>query len=57
MNFIYKLTKLVQETDEKEAQDSTEGIGDKIKDIFQPILEEFAELIVENEDKKSFTGD
>ena len=56
MNFIYKLTRLVQETDKKEAQDSTDGIGDKIKDTFQPILEEFEELIVENEDKKSFIG-
>lgn len=53
---INKLTLLIEEIDNKEAQDSTDGIGNKIKNIFPPILETFEELIAENEDKKSFIG-
>ena len=37
-------------------KDSTDGLGDTIKDIFQPILDKFKGLIGENEDKKSFIG-
>ena len=36
--------------------DETNGIGDVLKEIFQPIHEEFKELIGENEGKKSFIG-
>ena len=32
----------------------TDGISNKLKEIFQPILDEFEDLIVENNDKKSF---
>ena len=39
-----------------EYKDSIDGLGGTIKDIFQPILEEFKDLIGENEDKKSFIG-
>ena len=53
---IEELTQPLQKTDNKEAQDSKNGIGNKIKDIFQPILEEFQELIAENEDQNSFIG-
>ena len=53
---IDELTLLIEEIDNKEAQDSTDGIGNKIKNIFQPILEKFEELIAENEDKKPFIG-
>ena len=42
--------------DPVEEKDSTDGLGDTIKEIFQPILDEFKELIRENEDKKSFIG-
>ena len=42
--------------DPVEEKDSTDGLGDTIKEIFQPILDEFKELIGENEDKKSFIG-
>ena len=36
--------------------DETDGVGDVLKEIFQPIHEEFKELIGENEGKKSFIG-
>ena len=39
-----------------EDKDSTDGLGDTVKDIFQPILDKFKDLISENEDKKSFIG-
>ena len=42
--------------DPVEDKDSTDGLGDTIKDIFQPIFDEFKDLIGENEDKKSFIG-
>ena len=32
----------------------TDRISNKLKEIFQPILDEFEDLIVENNDKKSF---
>ena len=35
-------------------KDSTDDLGDTIKDIFQPILDEFKDLIGQSEDKKSF---
>ena len=34
--------------------DSTDAISNKIKLIFQPILDEFKDFIAENDDKKSF---
>ena len=37
--------------DSAENKDSTDGIIDTITEIFQPILDEFKELIEENEDK------
>ena len=43
--------------DPVEDKDSTNSLGDTIKDIFLPIFAEFKDLIGENEDKKSFTGD
>ena len=36
--------------------DETDCIGDVLKETFQPIYEEFKELIGENEGKKSFIG-
>ena len=37
-------------------KDPTDGLGDTIKDIFQPILDKFKDLIGKNEDKKSIIG-
>lgn len=37
-------------------QDSTNGLGDTIKEMFQLILNEFKDFIEENEDKKYFIG-
>ena len=48
-----KLNKLLEDL---ENQDSTDGITDSIKEIFQPIFDEFKMQIGENENKKSFTG-
>ena len=42
--------------DSVENKDSTDVIIDIIREIFQPILDEFKDLIDENEDKKSFIG-
>ena len=39
-----------------EDKDSTDGLGDTNKNIFQPILDEFKDLIGENEDKRPFIG-
>ena len=39
-----------------ENKDSTNGLGATIKEIFQPILDEFQDLIEKNKDKKSFIG-
>ena len=39
-----------------EDKDPTYGLGDTVKDIFQPILDKFKDLISKNEDKKSFIG-
>ena len=39
-----------------EEKDSTDSLGDTIKETFQPILDKFKELIGENKDKKSFIG-
>ena len=39
-----------------EDKDSTDGLGDTVKDIFQPILDKFKDLISENEDNKTFIG-
>ena len=42
--------------DPVEDKDSTDGLGVTIKDIFQPILDKFKDLIGKNEDKNSFIG-
>ena len=42
--------------EDPENQDSTNGIIDSIKEIFQPIFVEFKAQIGENEDRKSFIG-
>ena len=39
-----------------ESKDSTDGLGDTIKEIFQPILDELKDLSEEKEGKKSFIG-
>ena len=45
-----------EQENKKENKDSTDGLGDTIKEIFQPILDEFKELIEKTEDKKYFIG-
>ena len=50
VNIIIEQIKEVQE-DPVEDKDPTDGLGDTIKDIFQPILDEFKNLIGENKDK------
>lgn len=42
--------------DPVEEKDSTDGLGDTIKEIFQPILDELKDLSEEKEGKKSFIG-
>ena len=42
--------------EDPENQDTTDGIIDSIKEIFQPIFGEFKSQIGENKDKKSFIG-
>ena len=42
--------------EDPEKQDSTDGITDSIKEIFQPIFDEFKAQIGENKDKKSCIG-
>ena len=37
-------------------KDSTNGVGNTIKEIFKQILDEFKDFIEENKDKKSFIG-
>ena len=34
--------------------DSTDAVSNKIKLIYQPVLDEFEDFIAENDDKKSF---
>ena len=55
---INKIIEKVEEIikDSREGPDSTGDTADTIKEIFQPILDEFKDLIEENEDKKSFIG-
>ena len=50
---VNKIVEKVKEVleDLVENKDSTIGLEDTIKDIFQPILDEFKDLIGENEDK------
>ena len=55
VNKIIKQIKKVLEDPVKD-KDPTDGLGDTIKDIFQPILDKFKDLIGKNEDKKSFIG-
>ena len=55
VNIIIEQIKEVQE-DPVEDKDPIDGLGDTIKDIFQPILDEFKNLIGENKDKKFFIG-
>ena len=40
--------------DPVENKDSTDGLGDTFNEVFQPILDEFQDLIEENKDKKYF---
>ena len=42
--------------DPVEEKDSADSLGDTIKKIFQPILDEFKELTGENEEKNSIIG-
>ena len=42
--------------DRLEEKDSTDGLGNTIKHIIQPILDKFKDLIKENEGKKFFIG-
>ena len=49
---IDKIKTLVEESENRENE--TDGTGDEVKETFQPILEEFEELIAENEDKNYF---
>ena len=42
--------------EDPENQDSTDGIIDSIKEIFQSIFDKFKVQIGENKDKKSFIG-
>ena len=53
---VNKIIEQIKEVlkDSVENKDSTDGLGDTIKDIFQSILDEFKDLIGENEDRKSF---
>ena len=55
---VTKVTEQVKEIleDPIEEGDATDRLMDTIKEIFQPILDEFKDLIGENEDKKSFIG-
>ena len=55
---VNKIIEQIEEVleDPVEDKDSTDGLGDTIKDIFQPVLDEFKDLIHKNEDKKSFIG-
>ena len=55
VNQIIEQIKELLEDPVKE-KDSADGLGDTIKEIFQPILDEFKELIVENEEKNSIIG-
>ena len=55
VNQIIEQIKEVLE-DSVEEKDSTDGLGDTIKEPFQPILEKSKKLIGENEGKKSFIG-
>ena len=43
--------------DQTQGRDAAEGVITLFEYIFQPILNEFKELIVEGKDKKNFIGD
>ena len=54
---FYKIIKQIKDILEDPIEkDSTDSLEDTIKDIFQPILDEFKGLIIENEGKKYFIG-
>ena len=54
---FYKIIKQIKDILEDPIEkDSTDSLEDTIKDIFQPILDEFKDLIKENEGKKYFIG-
>ena len=45
-----------QKNQQKREGEVTDGYNDTMKEIFQPMLEEFKDLIGKSEDKKSFIG-
>lgn len=51
---VGKITDLTDEPEEY--KDSTEGKSNKIKEIFQPNLDEFEDSIAENEDNESLNS-
>ena len=54
---FYKIIKQIKDILEDPIEkDSTDSLEDTIKDIFQPILDEFKDLIKENVGKKCFIG-
>ena len=55
INEVFEQISETIETSE-ENKNSTDRFSDTIKEIFQPILEEFKDFIEENKDKKYFIG-
>ena len=55
LNKIIEQIRDIIETSKK-MKNSTKGFRDTIKEIFQPILDKFKDLIKENKGKKSFIG-
>ena len=51
-----KIEDLVSEQAQLEENYETDGLGSKIKYIFEQILEEFKEFLEENEEKKNFVS-
>ena len=55
INEIIEQNSEIIETSDKN-NDSNDWFSDTIREIFQPILDEFKDLIKETKDKKSFIG-